>query len=97
MIEINELTFWGLCGMAGIGFLQAAAHVFSKNEEKPEDWTKPKDSPPGEAPEGFRWVLVRDEDIAPKPTATKAASKVEIENRWNRLVTAEKAKKSREK
>lgn len=59
MIEINALTFWGLCAMAAVGVLQAAATLLQREEKT--DWTRSKYAPPGEAPEGFRWVLVKDE------------------------------------
>lgn len=57
MIEVNEALFWGVCAMAAIGFVQSALMLF-KHEEKP-DWRTPQFTPPGEAPEGFTWVLVK--------------------------------------
>jgi hypothetical protein len=57
MIEVNAWLFWGICAMAAIGFLQAVASIAMKPETK--DWTKPTHAPPGEAPEGFAWALVR--------------------------------------
>lgn len=57
MIEVNEVLFWGVCAMAAIGFVQSAVVLFRK-EEKP-DWTKSEFKAPGEAPEGFVWVLMK--------------------------------------
>ncbi|MDP3887121.1 hypothetical protein [Hydrogenophaga sp.] len=55
-MTVDPWIFWGLCAMAAIGTLQAIGHLLTPEEKS--DWTKPKHSPPGEAPEGFRWVLI---------------------------------------
>lgn len=57
VIEVSEPLFWGVCAMAAIGFVQSALMLF-KHEEKP-DWTKSEFAPPGNAPEGFVWVLMK--------------------------------------
>ncbi len=61
MIEVNEWLFWGICAMAAIGVAQAVLTLFSKEPE--QHWTAGAASPPGEAPAGFRWVLVREENL----------------------------------
>lgn len=61
MIEVNAWLFWGICAMAAVGFLQAVAAVAMK--EKTEDWTKAAHKPPGEAPDGFAWALVRIDKV----------------------------------
>lgn len=47
--------------MAAIGVAQAVLTLFSKEPE--QHWTAGAASPPGEAPAGFRWVLVREENL----------------------------------
>lgn len=98
-MTVDPWIFWGLCAMAGIGFLQAAATVFTRDDEKEEDWTKTKFSPPGEAPEGFIWALIKSEEgpPAPPPAPTRGLEKREIEDRWKRFVAAEKAREKRER
>lgn len=60
MVEINAWLFWGICAMAAVGFVQAVANIAMKDEET--DWKKSTHRPPGEAPTGFAWVLVRVEN-----------------------------------
>ena len=59
MIEVHAFTFWGICAVAAIGLFKSAVEMLIK--EPPKDWTQSTYKEPGEAPEGFRWVLVKDE------------------------------------
>jgi len=64
MIEVHAFTFWGITAMAVIGTLLALANLFVKDkaaEDKSKKWYVPEHRPPGEAPPGYRWVLVKDE------------------------------------
>ena len=63
MIEVNEITFWGICLVAAMGLVRAGIEIFSTDkaaEKKSMNWAQ---SEQPEAPAGFKWVLVRLTDI----------------------------------
>ena len=61
-ICLADTVFWMLALMFAIGVIRAIAELMAK---KPEagDWRKGTDR---ETPEGFKWVLVRESDLADK-------------------------------
>lgn len=59
MIEVNEITFWGICLLAALGLIRATYDLITP-ERKPKHWTE-KSLP--EAPEGMEWVLVKKTDL----------------------------------
>lgn len=61
MLEVNAVLFWGLCLMAAVGVVQAILTLIRKEPER--HWTEPTYAPPGTPPPGFRWVLVKEDEI----------------------------------
>ncbi len=61
MIEVDAWLFWGLCAMAAVGVLQAVLTLMQREPQR--HWAADAHNPPGAAPPGFRWVLVRESDM----------------------------------
>ncbi len=61
MVELNVVTFWGLCLLAAMGLIRAAIDVFTKTDNvEHTHWTKPAKP---DAPEGMEWVLIKKRDL----------------------------------
>jgi len=61
MIEVNEVTFWGLCLLAGMGLIRAGIDVIKGTDNsRKSHWTTPALP---DAPEGMEWVLVKKTDL----------------------------------
>lgn len=58
-ICIAETIFWGTALLLAIGVIKAIAEALRKEEPKPS-W---KLGDTKEAPEGFKWVLVRESEL----------------------------------
>ncbi|MDD5333641.1 MAG: hypothetical protein PHS32_07890 [Rhodoferax sp.] len=72
MKTIPLFEFWGLVVLAGIGLIRAAWDIWGPKEKQEAkrlaNWATPQQrpTPPGEAPKGFTWILVKTEDLQPK-------------------------------
>jgi hypothetical protein len=60
MIEVNAITFGGICVLAAMGLIRAVIDLIRRPEASEGNWTKSKLP---EAPENMEWVLVKKTDL----------------------------------
>ena len=60
MKQIPYLTYYALLALSGMGLIQAAYLLFFADKEEKNGGPSPFSRP--EAPEGYRWVLMLEEE-----------------------------------
>ena len=65
MTEVSTPLLYGLAAMAAYGFILTLLRFFKRSsppEENPLTELHSQFAPPGNAPRGYKWVLVPDRD-----------------------------------
>jgi len=67
MKEIPYFTYYALLALSGMGLIQAAYLVFFADKESKNEGASPFSRP--EAPNGYRWVLMLEDEAAAREQA----------------------------
>ena len=70
MKEIPHFTYYALLALSAMGLLQAAYLLFFADKEPENGGPSPFSKP--EAPDGYRWVLMSEEEAEAREDARRA-------------------------
>ena len=70
MKSIPYFTYYALLALAGMGLVQAAYLLFFADKQEPNGGPSPFSRP--EAPEGYRWVLMTEEEATTREQARRS-------------------------